>query len=164
MNKIIYRLGLVAVIFTAIAYALFFQPKVQVDDSELRAKRCCFDLNEDYLVGQNYIREGAIPGILKSAYFVDKMGNRITDDHLPFEYDIWVAEKSTYGFLHVTKNELLKLHRKTIQNHPMLNRAFALILHITPKVKNKVPHDYYLRLEYEIMGIRKSITRKAISL
>jgi len=116
------------------------------------------------LVGQNYIREGAIPGVLKSAYFVDKLGNKIIDDRLPFEYDIWVAEKSTYGFLHVTKNELIELHRKTIQNHPMLNRAFALILHVTPKIKNKVPHDYYLRLEYEILGIRKSITRKAISL
>lgn len=164
MKRTLYRSILLLVAVACVLFILFMQPCVKSIKSTTASNITDFKVHEDYLIGQNYIREGAVPGILKKAYFVDKNGRCIDASKLPFEWDIWVAERSSYGALHVTSQEIASIVKQKVENHPLDTQAFALVLHIKPKKECKRRHDYYLKLEYEMLGVQKHTINKALTM
>ncbi len=164
MNKTLYRFALLSLAGIFTAFILFLQPCIS------EKKHCTpvvfseFEVSQHYLIGQNFIRKGAIPMTLKRAYFVDKTGKPIDYGRLPFEWDIWLAEQGTYGALHVTSQELSSMNKLELSGRQLAEQAFALVLHIIPKEKNNVPRDYYIKLEYEVLGVKKHLIRKALTL
>lgn len=164
MKRSHYRIILVLFAISSLFYILFMQPRVKCLNQASNSNIMDFKIQEDYLIGQNYIREGAVPAVLKKAYFVDKNGQCIESSKLPFDWDIWVAERPTYGALHVTAQELAGIVKRQIENHPLVSQTFALVLHVKPKFECKKTHDYYLMLEYEMLGVRKHTIKKAITM
>lgn len=164
MKRAVYRTILLLVSIGCILFILFMQPCVRDTKLATSSNITDFKLQADYLIGQNYIREGAVPAVLKKAYFVDKNGNHIESSQLPFEWDIWVSERPSYGALYVTAQELACVVKKQIENHLLATQTFALVLHIKPKIKCAITQDYYLMLEYEMLGIRKHTIKKAITM
>jgi len=164
MNRKNYRITLLLLAGVFTAFILFLQPCISVKKHSPAVAFKNFEISKHYLIGQNFVREGAVPTVLKNAYFVDKSGKAIERSRLPFEWDIWLAEKGTYGALQVTSQELAGIKRLELTGRQLAEQAFALVLHIIPTDKNNVPRDYYIKLEYEVLGVKKHLIRKAITL
>lgn len=164
MKQAVYRAILLLISIGFILFILFMQPRVKDSKLATASDITDFKVQADYLIGQNYIREGAVPAVLKKAYFVDKNGVRIESSSLPFEWEIWVSERPSYGALYFTAQELACVVKKQIENHLLSTKAFALVLHIKPKIKCAKVQDYYLKLEYEMLGIRKHTIKKALTM
>lgn len=118
-----------------------------------------FEAHENYLIGQNYIKEGLFPATLLDAYIVNEQGEIINDENLPFEYHFWVAENPSYGAIIVDDLELLRIKKHAVTGYKLKGRAFAIVMHLIPK-SHQINHSkYYLKLDYKVLGYKKQITR-----
>lgn len=118
-----------------------------------------FESHENYLIGQNYIKEGLFSATLLDAYIVNEQGEIINEENLPFECDFWVAENPSYGAIVVNDSELSRISKQAIAGYKIKSRTFAIIMHLIPKSHHSGKNNYYLKLDYKVLGYKKHAIR-----